>query len=84
MDIPDNESILILIRREKQNKELSYANAVIRDKGTTPIMILTMIVDKIYLTRLLLLRKKYDIFAYFSALYIIYHLLILTFATMFF
>ena len=80
----NEEAFLDLIKQENYNKSLSYEDALVRDKEGAGMIILTFIIGKIYFIKLFLLRKKYDIFSHHAANYLLYHVLVLSFITMFF
>jgi len=76
--------ILDSIRQEQKSLRIKYEAAIQREKSDSFIIILTEIFDKIYLIKTLCLLSKYDMFSIYFSLYLLYHLLLLSFVTCFY
>ena len=76
--------ILDSIRKEQKSLRIKFELAAQREKSNIYIIILTEIFDKIYLIKTLCLLSKYDMFSIYFSLYLLYHLLLLSFVTCFY
>ena len=76
--------ILDEIQKEEKILRIKYELAINKDKADVFIILLTEICDKIYLFKTLCLLNKYDMFSLYCSAYLSYHLLLLTFITMFY
>jgi hypothetical protein len=76
--------ILDSIRKEQKSLRIKFELAAQREKSNIYIIILTEIFDKIYLIKALCLLSKYDMFSIYFSLYLLYHLLLLSFVTCFY
>ena len=80
----DNNSLYQRMIRLERYKEYSYEKALSRENENICVYFLTFIFDKIYIFKIFLFPKEYDnIFAQIS-LYLLYHILFLSFITAFF
>ena len=94
LDVEDGDSgifainyefgILKEIEKEQELLRIKYETALHQDKSDVFIMLLTEICDKIYLIKIVLLPGKYNMFSIYISLYLLYHLLLLTFITCFY
>ena len=76
--------ILNEIKKEEKLLRIKYELAIQKDKSDVFIVLLTEICDKIYLFKILCLLPKYNMFSINMSLYLLYHLLLLTFVTFFY
>ena len=77
-------SILDLVKDEEKLLRIKFESAVQADQSDIFIMLLTEICDKIYLIKTLCLLGKYDMFSIYFSLYLLYHLLLISFVTCFY
>ena len=76
--------ILNEIKKEEKLLRIKYESAIQKDKSDVFIVLLTEVCDKIYLFKILCLLPKYNMFSIQMSLYLLYHLLLLTFVTFFY
>ena len=76
--------ILNEIKKEEKLLRIKYELAIQKDKSDIFIILLTEVCDKIYLFKILCLLPKYNMFSINISLYLLYHLLLLTFVTFFY
>jgi hypothetical protein len=76
--------VLDSIKKEQKLLRVKFEVALQREKSNSFIIILTEIFDKIYLIKTLCLLSKYDMFSIYFSLYLLYHLLLLSFVTCFY
>ena len=76
--------ILNEIKKEEKLLRIKYESAIQKDKNDIFIILLTEVCDKIYLFKILCLLPKYCMFSIYISLYLLYHLLLLTFITFFY
>ena len=76
--------ILDSVRNEEKLLRIKFESAIQSDQSNTFIMILTEIWDKIYLIKTLCLLGKYEMFSIYFSLYLLYHLLLLSFIVCFY
>ena len=72
------------IRKEEKLLREKYAVSKLEDKFDSVTVVLTSIFDKIYFIRILLLSGKYEIISIMFSLYLLCHLILLTFSGFFF
>ena len=72
------------VKKEEKLLRKKYSISIIKDKFDSIIVVLTSIFDKIYLIRTLLLSGKYEIVSVMFSLYLLCHMLLLTFSGFFF
>ena len=72
------------MKKEEKLLRENYSTSIVKDKFDSIIVVLTSIFDKIYLTKILLLSGKYEIVSIMFSLYLLCHLLLLTFSGFFF
>jgi hypothetical protein len=80
----EDENIFDLIKLEKTLLTVDYAHAINKNKAEILIMILTEILDKIYIIKAIWLLQKYEIFTLYFSLYLLWHMLILSFLGFFY
>ena len=80
----EDENIFDLIKLEKTLLTVDYAHAINKNKAEILIMILTEILDKIYIIKAIWLLQKYEIFTLYFSLYLLWHMLILSFLSLFY
>ena len=76
--------IIDSVKNEQKLLRIKFELAVQSDNSNTFIMILTEIFDKIYLIKTICLLGKYDMFSIYFSLYLLYHLLLLSFVICFY
>ena len=76
--------LLQSMKREVQLLRTKYQYSLLNDKFDAIIVVLTSIFDKIYLIKILLLPDKYQIMSVMFSLYLLCHMLLLTFITFFY
>ena len=76
--------ILNEIKKEHKLLRVKYDISIQQDKSDIFIILLTEICDKIYLIKTLILLGKYSMFSIYISLYLLCHLLLLTFITCFY
>ena len=76
--------ILKEIKKEHKLLRVKYDISIQQDKSDIFIILLTEICDKIYLIKTLILLGKYSMFSIYISLYLLCHLLLLTFITCFY
>ena len=80
----DDESIIDLIEREEKLLRVEYNIALTKNNSEIVITILTEILDKIYLIKSIWLLQRYDIFSINFSLYLLWHMLLLSFLSLFY
>jgi hypothetical protein len=80
----DDESIIDLIEREEKLLRVEYSHALAKNNSEIIITILTEILDKIYLIKSIWLLQRYDIFSINFSLYLLWHMLLLSFLSLFY
>ena len=80
----DDDSIFDLIAREEKLLRVEYNLALTKSNSEIVITILTEILDKIYLLKSFWLLQKYDLFSINLSLYLLWHLLLLSFLSLFY
>ena len=80
----DDESIIELIEREEKLLRVEYNIALTKNNSEIVITILTEILDKIYLIKSIWLLQRYDIFSINFSLYLLWHMLLLSFLSLFY
>ena len=76
--------ILNEIKKEEKKLRFKFELAIQRDKSDVFITLLTEICDKIYLLKVILFLRKYDMSSIYFSLYLLYHLLYVTLITCFY
>ena len=72
------------MKKEKKLLRAKYNESLEKDKFDSIIVVLTSIFDKIYAVRILLLAGKYEIIPLMFSLYLLCHMVLLTFLTFFY
>ena len=80
----EDDSILNIIKKEEKLLTVDYNYALKKNRGEFIIMIITEILDKIYLIRSIWLIKKYEMFTLNLSLYLLWHMIILFFVCFFY
>ena len=74
----DNDSIFTLIRREQLFLRLQYKKYLEKKHPNNLSIIIAEILDKIYIVKICLFLRKYDIFTHQLSLYVFCHLLLMS------
>ena len=72
------------MKKEQKLLKEKYNHSLINDKFDSIIVIFTSIFDKIYVVKILLLSGKYEIISVMFSLYLLCHMILLTFVTFFY
>ena len=72
------------VKSEQKLLRIKFESAIQTNQSGLFIMILTEVFDKIYLIKAICLLSKYDMFSIYFSLYLLYHLLLLSFVTCFY
>ena len=72
------------MKQEEKLLRTKFSYSLENDRFEFMVVILTSIFDKIYLVKVLLLPGKFDIISLTFSLYLLYHILLLTFVTFFY
>ena len=72
------------MKEEEKLIRTKYNYSLLNDKFDSIVVVLTSIFDKIYIIKILLLPGKYDIISLIFSLYLLCHMLLLTFLTFFY
>ena len=80
----EDENIVDLIKMEKRLLTIDYNIAIKKNKAEIIIMVLTEILDKIYITKAIWLLQNYEVFSLYFSLYLLWHILILSFLSLFY
>jgi hypothetical protein len=80
----DDENIFDMIEAEEKLLRVDYENALKNNKSEILITILTEIIDKIYLIKSIWLLQKYELFSLYFSLYLLWHMLLLFFLSLFY
>ena len=80
----EEESLFSLIKSEEKLLRVDYEAALRKNKAEILVMIMTEIVDKIYLLKTTWLLQKYEIFSLHFSLYVLWHMLMLSFLCLFY
>jgi len=80
----DEESLLSLIKSEEALLRVDYEIAMRKDKSEALVIILTEILDKIYLLKSTWLLQKYEIFSLNFSLYALWHMMMISFLCLFY
>ena len=83
-EVESQMGFLFSMKKEEKLLREKYSISLIRDKFDSIIVVITSIFDKIYLIKILLLPGKYEIVSIMFSLYLLCHLLLLTFSGFFF
>ena len=76
--------ILDSVKSEQKLLRIKFESAIQTNQSGLFIMILTEVFDKIYLIKTICLLSEYDMFSIYFSLYLLYHLLLLSFVTCFY
>lgn len=80
----EDENIFELIKLESTFLTIDYQKALEKNKAEILIMILTEILDKIYIVKAIWFLQKYAIVSLYVSLYLLWHLLIISFLSLFY
>ncbi len=80
----EDESIFELIKLEERLLRVDFNCALRKNKAEIVVIILTEILDKIYLFKAIFLLQKYEIFSLYFSLYLLWHFLLLSFLSLFY
>lgn len=83
-EIETEMGFLYSMKKEEKLIKTKYEYSKQNDKFDSMIVVLTSIFDKIYLIKILLLSDKYDIIPLKFSLYLLYHMLLVTFLAFFY
>ena len=80
----EDESIFDVIKMEKPLLTVDFDIALRKNKAEIIVIILTEILDKIYLFKAIWLLQKYELFSLYFTLYLLWHILVLSFLSLFY
>jgi len=80
----EDETLFELIKNEEKLLTVDYNYALKKNKAIIIIIVLTEILDKIYLIKAIWLLQKYEIFSLYFSLYLLWHMLIVSFLSLFY
>ena len=80
----EDESLFDLIKNEEKLLTVDYNYAFRKNKAEIVVMVLTEVMDKIYLIKAIWFLQKYEIFSLYFSLYLLWHLLIISFLSLFY
>ena len=80
----EEESIFTLIKMEEKLLRVDYEVALKKNKTEVLIMIMTEMMDKIYLLKSVWLLQKYEIFSLHFSLYVLWHMMMMSFLCLFY
>ena len=80
----DEESVFSLIKMEEKLLRVDYEVASKKDKSEVLVIIMTEILDKIYLLKSIWLLQKYEIFSLSFSLYVLWHMMMISFLCLFY
>ena len=80
----EEENIFELIKLESTLLKVDYQKALQKNKAEILIMILTEILDKLYIVKAIWFLPKYTIVSLYISLYLLWHMLILSFLSLFY
>ena len=80
----EDENIFELIKLESTLLTVDYQKALQKNKAEILIMILTEILDKIYIIKAIWFLHKYVIVSLYVSLYLLWHMLIISFLSLFY
>ena len=80
----EDEGIFDLVKMEAKLLRVNYDYALRKNTAEIIIMILTEILDKIYLIKSIWLLQKYEIFSLYFSLYLLWHFMMLSFLSLFY
>ena len=83
-EIESKKGFFQSMKEEKKLLTAKYNHSLVNDKFDWVTVVLTSIFDKIYIIKILLLSGKYDIIPLMFSLYLLCHMLLLTFVTFFY
>ena len=80
----EDESIFDLIKLEERLLRVDFNYALRKNKAEIIVILLTEILDKIYLIKAIFFLQKYEIFSLYFSLYLLWHFLLLSFLSLFY
>ena len=80
----DDDNIFELIKLESTLLTVNYQKALQKNKAEILIMLLTEILDKIYIVKAIWFLQKYAIVPLYVSLYLLWHMLIISFLSLFY
>ena len=80
----DDDNIFDLIKVEQKLLTIDYDLALKKNRAEILIMVITEILDKIYLIKAIWFLNKYELFSIYFSLYLLWHMLILSFLSLFY
>ena len=80
----EEETLFELIKNEEKLLTVDYNSALRKNKAEILVIILTEILDKIYLIKVIWFLQKYEIFSLYFSLYLLWHMLIVSFLSLFY
>ena len=83
-ELDDDDNIFDLIKLEQKVLTIDYDMAIQKNKTDIIIMILAEILDKIYIFKAIFFLSKYEIFSIYFSLYLLWHMLVLSFICLFY
>ena len=83
-EMDDDDNIFDLIILEQKKLTIDYDLALKTNRAEILIMIITEILDKIYLIKAIWFLTKYELFTIYFSLYLLWHMLIISFLSLFY
>ena len=83
-ELDDDDNIFDLIKLEQKVLTIDYDMTIQKNKTDIIIMILAEILDKIYIFKAIFFLSKYEIFSIYFSLYLLWHMLVLSFICLFY
>ena len=83
-EMDDDDNIFELIKSEHKLITVDYNCALKKNHAELIIMIIAEILDKIYIIKAILFLTKYEIFSAYFSLYALWHMLIISFLSLFY
>ena len=80
----DDDSIFDSVKLEIRLLRVDYDLALNKNKAEILVMILAEILDKIYIIKAIWFLQKYEIFSLYFSLYLLWHMLIVSFLSLFY
>ncbi len=79
-----NKGFFFSVQKEEKYLRKTFSESMIKDKYDIVIVVLTSIFDKIYFSKILFLSGKSEIISVMFSLYLLCHMILLTFCAFFF
>ena len=83
-EMEEDESILDAIKMEEKLLRVDFEFALNKNKADSLVMILTEILDKIYVIKAIFFIHKYELVTLYVSLYLLWHFLLVSFLSLFY